>query len=207
MGLEKAKQFQFVSVEDYLAGEELAKRKHEYAAGRIYAMAGARFSHNQISSRVFIAIASKPKGSPCEIFGSDSKVRVDLTSGSWCYYPDVSVICGDNIIDEVYQTHPTIVVEVLSKSTRRADEGEKRINYLQLESLQMYLMFEQEFPCAIVYRRNGSAFERIVYEGMDAIIPLPDGKTSLSLAEVYTGVNFVREPDPEWEDELQECYE
>jgi Uma2 family endonuclease len=194
-----ARRPQPISVDDYLAGEQIAKRKYEYAAGRVYAMAGARYTHNLIASRITGELYGKLKKSKCEVLGSDSKVRIDLASGTWMYYPDVSVVCGDDIIDEVYQTAPAIVVEVLSNSTRRADEGEKQVHYLQLDSLKTYLLFEQELACAIVFERTSDGFERLVYEGLDAIIPLPAIGINLALAEIYAGVNFVKEPEAEFE--------
>jgi hypothetical protein len=36
-----AKHIALISIDDYLAGECTAQHKHEYAAGRVYMMAGA----------------------------------------------------------------------------------------------------------------------------------------------------------------------
>jgi Uma2 family endonuclease len=119
------------------------------------------------------------------------------------YYPDVTVVCDDNIIDEVYQDKPTLVVEALSTSTRRIDEGEKCDNYLQLDSLKTYLMLEQHFAAAIVYQRAADGFQRTVYDDIKATIPLPDINAALSLAEVYAGVTFVKETEEEYEAIMQ----
>ncbi|MBC7966431.1 MAG: hypothetical protein H7Z17_10980, partial [Fuerstia sp.] len=40
----------FISVEEYLAGEQQSSVKHEYVAGLVYAMVGARNAHNIIAS-------------------------------------------------------------------------------------------------------------------------------------------------------------
>ena len=93
-----------------------------------------------------------------------------------------------------------MIVEVLSRSTRRIDEGEKWINYQQLPSLATYLMFEQELPAAIVYQRTPNGFERTMYDAPDATIDLPEIGVQLALANVYRQINFVREPVEEYAD-------
>jgi Uma2 family endonuclease len=203
VGATAARQLQPISVEDYLQGEEQAKRKHEYLAGIVYAMTGGQYNHNLISSRVLIELGIQLKDGPCVALGSDNKVRIDVGSRTWMYYPDVTVVCGDNIIDKVYQDRPTLVVEVLSASTRRIDEGEKCDNYLQLPSLKTYIMLEQHFAAAIVHQRTTDGFQRTVYDDIKAAIPLPKINASLSLAEVYAGVKFVKETDEEYEAIMQ----
>jgi hypothetical protein len=39
----------FISVNDYLAGEEISDTKHEYLGGTVHAMAGATIRHNNIA--------------------------------------------------------------------------------------------------------------------------------------------------------------
>lgn len=47
-----------------------------------------------------------------------------------------------------------VVVEVLSNSTRRLDDGEKREGYLTFPSLPFYLLVEQDVATVIAYRRT-----------------------------------------------------
>ena len=42
----------FITVEEYLAGEELADQKHEYLAGVVYGMAGGTREHSAIASNL-----------------------------------------------------------------------------------------------------------------------------------------------------------
>jgi Uma2 family endonuclease len=111
------------------------------------------------------------------------------------YYPDVSVVCDPNSPDDSFQDQPALVAEVLSRSTRRTDEGEKKDAYLTIPSLGVYLLVEQDAPLVTVHRRNAQGgFDREVYEGMQTVIPLSEIETELPLAEIYEGVKFTPEP-------------
>ena len=181
------------SVEDYLAGEQHSKMKHEYVAGKVYAMVGGRYRHNLIASNVLGELHAQLKGKPCRALNSDSKVRVQTGTWTRFYYPDASVVCGKNLKDGVFQDKPTIVAEVLSESTRRTDEGEKLEAYRQIETLSVYMMFEQNGPAAVVYRRSGTEFLCEVYSDPESMIRLPEVGVELRLASVYEEVGFVAE--------------
>lgn len=84
-------------------------------------------------------------------------------------------------------------MEVLSRDTRRIDEGEKKDAYLSIPSLSVYLLVEQELPAVVVHRRTEQGFVREVHTGLDALIPLPEIDAELPLSEVYDGVEFVPE--------------
>jgi Uma2 family endonuclease len=190
-----AKKRNLVSVEDYLAGELISPIKHEYLGGVVYAMAGARNVHNLIKGNVFGSLHARLRGRRCRPFDSDTKIRVRLPTQVRFYYPDVSVICRPNPQNDSFQDEPTALVEVLSRRTRRVDEGEKKDAYLTIPSLDVYVLFEQETAAAVVFRRTEQGFVREVYEGRDAVIPLDDLGTVLPLAEVYDGVEFSPEPE------------
>ena len=197
-----AKPIEFISVDDYLAGEKMAKRKHEYSAGRVYAMAGAGRAHNRVATAFSIAAGTRLRGRPCEPFGSDMKVRILSTARPRVYYPDGMIVCEPNAQDSHVQDNPTVIVEVLSKSTRRWDENEKRDAYLTIQTLSAYLMIEPAMPRVIAYERDGDHFALRQYDGLDAEVPLPAVGITIPLAELYERVDFVaaeeeeRLPDP-----------
>src|SRR5689334_4322435 len=91
-----------ISPEDYLAGELESPIKHEYLNGIVYAMAGARNSHNKIVGNAFLAIGFALRGSKCRPWNSDTKVRVRTSGELRFYYPDASVICNENRADNSY---------------------------------------------------------------------------------------------------------
>lgn len=185
-----------VSIADYLAGELVSETKHEYLGGVLYAMAGARNAHNHIAGNIFGSQYAQLRGKPCEPYNSDTKIRLRLPTHYRFYYPDASVVCEPNSPDDSYQDSPALIAEVLSRRTRRIDEGEKKDAYLTIPSLAVYLLVEQEAPLVTVHRRNEvGGFNREVYEGLNTVIPLDEIGTRLSLAEVYEGVEFVPESD------------
>ena len=168
-----ARKWNLVSVEDYLAAEEDSPIKHEYVAGVVYAMAGARNVHNEISLNISGELRTRLRGKPCKPYNSDTKIRIRSASEIRFYYPDASVTCKRNRPSDTFQDRPAAIFEVLSRQTRRIDEGEKKEAYLGIPSLKVYALVEQNEPAVVLFRRKGSAFIREVYEGVGAIIPLP----------------------------------
>ena len=76
----------FVAVDDYLAGEEASELKNEYIGGTVYAMAGVTTDHNQIAGNFYASFKHALRGSPCRVFISDVKVRLDLQEQNVFYY-------------------------------------------------------------------------------------------------------------------------
>ncbi len=183
-----AKAYTQISIEDYLSGEQISEVKHDYVDGTVFAMAGASVRHNQVASNTLISLGSQLRGKPCRPFNSDMKIRVRFPSNTRFYYPDVSVICRSNPGGDQFQDEPVVLIEVLSDSTRRMDQTEKKDAFLIIPSLAVSVMMEQDDAAAIVYRRQDSGFLREVYEGKDASITLSEIDATHSLAEVYEDV-------------------
>ena len=192
-----AKKLDLVSVEDYLAGELNSPLKHEYLGGAVYAMAGARNARNLIATNTVVAVGSRLRGRRCRPFNSDTKIRIQLPGHVRFYYPDVSVVCRPNPQTDSFQDEPAALIEVLSRATRRIDEGEKKDAYLTIPSLGVYLLVEQEAPAVVALRRTAHGFVREVYQGLDAVIPLPEIEMELPLAEMYDTLDFAAEVEEE----------
>jgi Uma2 family endonuclease len=111
------------------------------------------------------------------------------------YYPDVSVVCKSNSSDDAFQDEPVVIIEVLSKRTRRIDEGERKDAYMSIPSLCLYIMVEQVEPAVVTWRRTVNGFVREDIKGMDGVISLGEVNTSLQLQDLYDGVEFVLEED------------
>ena len=184
-----------LSVDAYLTGELEAEVRHEYLGGNVYAMAGAKNRHNRVASNFLVSVGGRLRGKPCEAFNSDTKARIQLSSHTRFYYPDGMVVCDRNPEEETFQDRPVVVAEVLSESTRRLDEGEKRDAYLAVPSLKVYLLIDQHQSRVTVWRRGEQGFSAEVFAGPEAIVPLTEVGVDLPLAELYERVAFGDESE------------
>jgi len=141
----------FYSISEYLQNELDSDNKHEYIEGQVYAMAGASKNHQRVISNLVRILSDHLRNTPCDTFASDIKVKIgDLA----VFYPDVIVACEPETANEYYTEQPLIIVEVLSKSTRRIDETTKRRLYQSLPSLQEYVLIEQDIVDIEICRRS-----------------------------------------------------
>ncbi|HQX48787.1 MAG TPA: Uma2 family endonuclease [Planctomycetaceae bacterium] len=177
-----------ILVGDYLAGELVSPVKHEYVAGAVFAMVGAKNSHNRIAVNALLALGTQLKGKPCQPCNSDTKIRVRTADHVRFYYPDVSVVCDANSLSDTFQDRPVLIVEVLSESTRRLDDGEKRDAYFTIPTLNYYLLLEQDSAVAVLYERASERFERHEFTNLNDVISLASLQIKLPLSELYLGV-------------------
>jgi Uma2 family endonuclease len=182
MALNLKQEADWISEEAYLQGELLSEIKHEYIDGAIYAMAGASKNHQRIIANVSGEFWTQLKNMPCESFSSDIKVKV----GSKFFYPDVMVVCKDDSDNAYYTESPVIIVEVLSKSTRRMDETAKKFAYQTLTSLKEYVLIEQDFVDVEICRRSEGWISRHYFMG-DTVTFESLGIT-ISVADIYERV-------------------
>ncbi|MBO9672370.1 MAG: Uma2 family endonuclease [Sphingobacteriaceae bacterium] len=133
------------TVEEYLEMEKPSTVKHEYYQGEIFAMSGAGLNHNKIFSNVFIEIGNNLKGKPCRPYGSD--MRMHIPENTLFTYPDISIYCNGlkhSDVDEDSSILPTVIIEILSPSTKNYDRGKKFNLYKDIPSLKEYIMIDSE---------------------------------------------------------------
>ena len=146
---------QLITAEEYLQAERKALNKHEYYLGQVFAMSGASLPHNLIFKNTYGSLYTRLKGSRCQPFGSD--LRIHIPENSLYTYPDISIICGkpettDDTKDTV--TNPTVIIEILSKSTRDYDKGQKFTLYRDIASLKEYILIDSETVSIETLTRN-----------------------------------------------------
>ncbi len=141
-----------MTVAEYLAFEAASEIKNEYIDGRIYPTSGARLFHNAICMNIGSYLRSLLLDRDCWVLGSDMRVRV---SPQRYVYPDVSVVCGEpytdtNVLDLL---QPILLVEVTSPASASYDRIDKLSYYTALDSLQAYLIVEQQRPFVELHSR------------------------------------------------------
>lgn len=103
------------------------------------------------------------------------------------FYPDVMVVCADENGDEYYTEKPTIIVEVLSKATRRMDKSTKLAAYKALPSLQEYVLIEQDFVDVEILRRSTHWLSEHYFLGDSLTLESID--LTVTVSDLYQRVN------------------
>ena len=186
-----------MTVEEYFRFEERSPIKHEYVAGEVYAMSGAKARHNIIAGNIFARLYAAADNGPCHAFMSDMRVQV---ADDRYYYPDVAVICTPIADTDVVAREPCVVVEVTSPGTARIDRGEKREAYRQISALRAYLIVDHRRRRVELHWRqspNDLWTRGEIVGDAQAPIPVPWRDTSLTLDAIYRRVELPAVHEPE----------
>jgi Uma2 family endonuclease len=165
-----------MSLEAYLRAEEKALHKHEYHNGIILPMAGAKLQHNLLAQKAATLIDTflEEQNLPYKVSNSDTKIRIDLFDK--IVYPDAVVICETPVFYQNREdiiTNPLVVVEVLSKSTERHDQGDKFGWYRSLPSFKEYVLINQDYKRVSVFtRQSDDSWLLRDYDGPEAVAQL-----------------------------------
>ena len=185
--------------QEYYALERTAEYRSDFFAGEIFAMAGGSTAHSLIKVNLTGELRSMLKGRRCGVYDSDQRLKVK-SNGLRCY-PDAAVYCGPLDYDEEdanteTATNPTVIFEVLSKSTEAYDRGLKAECYRTIESLKAYVLISQDRPHVELQERLPDGTWRLSWAaGMDGVIRLPDIDVEVSLGELYDRVDFTGATD------------
>ena len=177
--------------DEYLAFERTSETKHEFLDGEVFAMSGASRRHNLVSLNIARRLLEQLDGKPCETYINDMRVRVQPT-GLYTY-PDVVVAC-DNPEFESSELDtlltPTVVIEVLSESTKDYDRGGKWKHYRQIKSLRHYLLVSQDAKEVEMYTRNDDGSWRLTDHQPPEVILIDAIDCHLSWDDLYARVKF-----------------
>jgi Uma2 family endonuclease len=170
--------------EQYLELERDSAVRHEFVNGVMHAMGGASSRHNRVAINIVGRLVQAAQDLECRLYASDMKLRTDHAF----YYPDVMAVCAQVLPDEYFETHPCLLVEVLSPTTAGVDRREKLEVYRRLPSLETYLIVDQERRRVERHWRDARGeWWQEVLEG-DGRFRLPCLGVDLDLEEIYRGL-------------------
>ena len=183
---------EYMSIEKYLEMENSADEKHEYYKGEIFAMSGAKMPHNRITSNLLITLGLKLKGKKCHPFGSDA--RIHIAANTLFTYPDISIICGEVMTlnnDDYNVLNPTVIIEVLSTSTKNYDRGEKFKLYRDIPTLKEYILVDSKSVHLEVFRLNEkNHWELEEYKTIGENVIIKAIEETIAVSEIYDGVKI-----------------
>ena len=178
------------TVAEYLAFERASETKHEYVAGELYAMAGAKEAHNLIVGNSLSWLRPQLRGSGCRIYASDMRVKVDAL-GIYTY-PDLVVACGTPQLEDSGSDtllNPVLLAEVLSPSTAAYDRGLKFRRYQLIPTFAEYLLIAQDRPLVELRQcQPDGEWTSVTYATLADTLTLTTISATLPLAAIYEDV-------------------
>jgi Uma2 family endonuclease len=182
----------YITPEEYLAMERAAEYKNEYVNGEIFAMTGASRKHNLVAGNIYGELRQQLKGKPCEAYPGEMRVKAPAARSY--VYPDVVVVCGEPQFEDSYVDtllNPTLVVEVLSKSTESYNRLAKSAYYRTIESLVEYLLVAQEEYRVEQYIKQADGRWLLSdVRSLESVIELKSIDCSLPLRDLYDRVSL-----------------
>ena len=153
-----------VSYEEFLEISEKSTLRMELLNGEIYILSSPDIGHQEILGRLYVLFHGYFKGKKCRVFLAPFDVRLkkkDIKTPD-VFQPDILVVCDlQNNISEKgrYLGTPTLVVEILSDSTRNRDMVDK-LNTYMLSGVKEYWIIDIKNESILVYEFNSYGIDR-----------------------------------------------
>jgi len=181
------------TIEEYLEMEEASQERHEYYQGEIFAMSGPKVQHGIISGNTFLALGNKLKGKSCRPFNGEQRIHIE--KNTLFTYPDIFVVCGEIETpnnDDWNILNPTVIIEVLSPSTKDYDRGQKFKLYRDIPSLKDYILIDSEsINIEVFYINEHGNWELNEYKNIEETLSIKSVQVFLELKDIYEGTKLV----------------
>lgn len=181
-----------ISHSEYLDLDLNNEEKHEYFDGRAIVMKGAKFAHSSIIANLIGEIGILIKKTEYSIFSSAFRITTPAASGYM--YPDVIIVNGDVKLKEGEFdtcTNPSVIIEVMSESTRDRDMGYKFFYYQQIPSLKEYILVDSlNYYAAIIRRQQDDSWKFDTTTDISSSLNIQTIGLSIPLADVYYKVSL-----------------
>ena len=178
--------------DEYLRLERASDTRHEFFDGLIYAMAGGTRTHDRVVMNASFLLQRQLRGGNCDVLSGNFRIAISAQGPQ--FYPDLSVICGQaHYLDSTTDCalNPSLVLEVLSKSTRRYDREVKVAQYKEIPAM-LHIVLISQFTVNVEhhFRKAGGKWKSQRLDSLAAILELPGVGASLPLSGIYEGMSL-----------------
>lgn len=192
--METARVTKHYTVQEYFDLEKVSEIRHEFYRGEISDMAGTTLNHNEMVQNIAAHLRSYFRPQGCRVLAES--VKLEVIKGTYYPYPDIVVTCHpDDLRAQYVVGHPSLIVEVLSKSTAAHDRGFKWHQYQRMPSLIHYLLVSQSEYRAELYSRNGHFWKYEVFDQPDQSVVFENLDFDLPLSAIYENIVLGDETD------------
>jgi Uma2 family endonuclease len=177
----------YMTEDEFFEFAQARDEKWELVDGEPMMMAGANQRHQDIAANTLSSLHTQLRGKQCRPTAADTGVP---TVNGNIRYPDVVVDCGQRDDQAMRATAPTLVIEVLSPSTRGFDSHRKVAEYKSHPDVKYILLIDTNNACSLLHFRDDRGWDEVIYDSLDDIIGFPEIGASLALSDIYYGLEF-----------------
>lgn len=177
----------YKSYDEFIRITERSTSRYELIDGEIFLLASPTHEHQVAVKEILVQFHIKLKGKKCS--PQIAPYDVKLYNDSDCFeddpnvvQPDIFIMCDPENIDENgrYQGIPSLVVEVLSKSTRSKDMI-KKLSLYTLSGISEYWLVDPDNKNILLYVMSERKIDRVdTYKYGDVVhsVLFPEVKVS-----------------------------
>jgi Uma2 family endonuclease len=181
------------TVAEYIEFEENSEIRHEFHEGHLYPIEATSIPHNRVIQNAIALMRPVFLKRGCILTHENVKLQI-IEKGKYVY-PDIMLSCHEKDKNSLFiMRHPSLIVEVLSKSTADYDKGTKFSYYQTLHSIQYYLLIESRWQSIELYSRteNKKIWTYQSFTEPSEIIEFPKLDFQMSVDEIYQDLNIGR---------------
>lgn len=179
------------TVDEYIEFEEKSQIRHEFHEGILYPIEDTSANHNEIIQNTVAMMRPVFRKRGCKIFHENIKLQI-IEKGKYVY-PDIMLTCDEDDKKSTFiMRHPSLIVEVLSKSTAPYDRSGKLNFYQTIPSIQYYLLIESRWQNVELYSRTekDDVWTYQHFSKPTDIVDFPKLNFQLSLTDIYEGIDI-----------------
>ncbi len=179
---------------EYLNREARSRELNEYYNGIITKAPMARGSHNIVVANITAELIIQFRANDKDFTVLSSQQLVYLPELNFSLYPDVLVVAETPQYwdqNEVLLINPLLIVEVLSKITRKYDRSDKFDEYKTLPSFKEYMLIDPD-QCRIEtrFREAPDLWRDTVYKNLSDSVTLKSVGCAIAINAIYHKITF-----------------
>lgn len=181
------------TVDEYIEFEENSEIRHEFHEGHLYPIEATSDVHNEVIQNAVALIRPVFRQRGCKIYHENVKVQI-FEKGKYVY-PDIMLTCDERDKNARFiKRFPSLIIEVLSKSTASYDKTTKFDFYRTLPSVQYYLMIESRWQSIELYSRTEkpNVWTYQSFSEPTEIIEFPKLDFQMTFDDIYEGLNLPK---------------
>lgn len=171
------------TIEEYLEFEKHLEIRHEYYYGKLLPKSGDSKRANAIAGNCEFQMRLQLRKKGLDFFRHD--VRMLVREQKIYRYPDFVIAPVVDDSDSHLIKQPVLIIEVSSDNSDHTDQVTKRNEYLNLPTVEYYLIISQSERLIDVYSKDKKGWRFDSFSKEEEVIEFPSLGAKLPLADIY----------------------